>query len=81
VAILRQGEIIEALLRNLSASGALIEVAEDLREGQGVHIRISSNSEEIRAEVVRRDVSGGYALRFSTPLAEPLPVTSGPGKN
>jgi phosphohistidine swiveling domain-containing protein len=84
VALLRQGELVGALLRDLSVSGALIEVDEDLKEGQGVHIRISADREEVRAEVVRRDPSGGYALEFKTPLAGPLPalpLEGGPGKN
>jgi YidC/Oxa1 family membrane protein insertase len=78
VALLRQGQIIEAILRNLSQSGALVESEGTLEEGQGVRIRISSDTEEVSAEVVRRDASGGYALRFTTPIADPA---GGPAKN
>ena len=72
------------MLRNLSESGALIDAESKLEEGQGVRIRISADAEEVRAEVVRRDPSGGYALQFTTPIAAPKPPhdqDEGPGKN
>jgi hypothetical protein len=81
VALLKQGEIIEAILRNLSRTGALVDVEEELEAGQGLSIKISTDGEEVRAQVVRRDASGGYALHFSTPLAGPLPQDEGPGRN
>jgi phosphohistidine swiveling domain-containing protein len=84
VALLRQGESIEAILRNLSRTGALVEVCEELETGQGIYIRISADGEEVRAEVVRRDSSGRYALHFTTPLAGSFPqydLQEGPVKN
>ncbi|MBI4601393.1 MAG: YidC/Oxa1 family membrane protein insertase [Planctomycetes bacterium] len=81
VALLRQGEIIEALLRNLSRTGALVESDEELEAGQGLSIRISQEGQEIHARVVRRDGSGGYALDFATPLQGPLPGEEGVGTN
>ncbi len=81
VALLKQGEIIEAILRNLSRTGALVDVEEELEAGQGLSFKISTDGEEVCARVVRRDESGGYALHFATPLAGPLPQDEGPGRN
>ena len=73
VALLWRERIIDAFLRDLSESGALVEVGESLEEGQGVGIRISPDREEVRAEVVRRDSSGGYGLAFEGPVGR-LPL-------
>jgi hypothetical protein len=72
VAVSLHDRVIAAFLRELSEFGALVEVGETLEEGQRVGIRISPDAEEVRAEVVRRDPSGGYGLAFERPL-ERLP--------
>jgi YidC/Oxa1 family membrane protein insertase len=72
VLLLRDQKIFHGLLRDLSETGALVEVGEALEEGQGIGIRISPDGEAVRAEVVRRDPSGGYGLAFERPL-EGLP--------
>ena len=84
VALSKQGETIDAILRNLSRTGALIEVGEELETGQGIHLRISSDTEEVRAEVVRKDASGRYGVHFTTPFGGPFPPydpQEGPVKN
>jgi hypothetical protein len=70
VALLRQGEIVQAILRNLSQTGALVEAEDVLETGQRLTIKISRDGEGVRAQVVRRDSGGGYALQFATPLEQ-----------
>jgi hypothetical protein len=60
--------VLGAVLRDLSESGALVEVGEALEQGQGVGLSISPDRQEVRAEVVRRDSSGGYGLAFESPM-------------
>jgi phosphohistidine swiveling domain-containing protein len=74
VSVMRHGALIEAVLRDLSRSGALIELNEELMQGEDVDIRISTGGGELRAQVIRHDASGGYGLRFSTPLGELPPA-------
>jgi phosphohistidine swiveling domain-containing protein len=75
---LTRGErIVDALLLNVSRSGALVETSAELQAGQLVSIRMDGDG-EVEAEVLRRDGSG-YALRFRVPLSAFTPPDgSGP---
>jgi hypothetical protein len=59
---------VDALLLNVSRTGALVETSAELEAGQVVSIRMDGNG-EVEAEVLRRDGSSGYALRFRAPLS------------
>ena len=77
-ALTRQGELMEALVRNLSRTGALIEVKEELSAGQGVSLQIEPDGPSVPAEVIRRNAPGSYAIQFAKPLSS-LPPGEGNG--
>ena len=84
VSLLRQGQLINAVLRNLNESGALIEVEEELKEGQDVEVLISDEAGKVEAEVVgvSQNGDGGYEIEFQMPIASPLLKTGhGPKKS
>src|SRR5262249_23411700 len=63
----------DGVLRDLRESGALVEVGEEVGEGQGVSIRTAPDREEVPAKVVRRDSSGRFGLAFERLLAKLSP--------
>jgi rifampicin phosphotransferase len=58
---------LDVLLRNVSRTGALVETDAALEAGQAVRIRIDGDG-EVEAEVLRREGTCTYALRFRTQL-------------
>jgi YidC/Oxa1 family membrane protein insertase len=68
VALRQQDAKLQALLVNISVNGALVNSDEELTMGQDVTIQIG-DEEESRAQIVRRDAEGRYALRFEQPIA------------
>ena len=78
-ALTRQGELMEALVRNLSRTGALIEVKEELTAGQGVALQIEPGGPSVPGEVIRRNAPGSYAIQFAKPLSNLPGASNGNG--
>ncbi len=70
VAMVMQGQIIEALLRTFSSTEAIVDVQDqELKVGQGLSITLPGhNGKVVEARVLRRHKSGGYAISFKKPL-------------
>ena len=64
------GVAVEASLCDVSQSGAGIELADDLPEGQRVVLQISGLKADIHAAVIRKDTGNRYGLQFVMPLKE-----------
>lgn len=66
----KDGVAVEASLCDVSYSGACIELADDLPEGQRIVLRISNSKADIAAAVIRKDAANRYGLQFVIPLKE-----------
>ena len=65
-----EGVTLEACLCDIGHSGACIELADDLPEGQSVVLRISNIKADIDAAVIRKDPASRYGLQFVMPLKD-----------
>jgi len=65
--LVRQGAILDALVHDLSSTGALVSTEGLLESGQDVVLSLPE-AESLEAEVVRHDEDGRYALRFTRPV-------------
>ncbi|HVR73862.1 MAG TPA: PEP/pyruvate-binding domain-containing protein [Planctomycetota bacterium] len=72
VALWRQGTVLSAILRNLSRTGALIEVDGEVEAGTRFSLKFLGHG-AVEAEVVRKEPSGAYALHFTGEFAGPFP--------
>jgi phosphoenolpyruvate synthase/pyruvate phosphate dikinase/rhodanese-related sulfurtransferase len=81
VVLRRQHRLIEAMLKDISRTGALVvldgDEGADLALGQEVTVKVVEAGEEFEATVVREDTPGTYGLCFSAPYGE----LGGPGLN
>lgn len=81
VALEHQGKVLEALLRNISTTGALLSVEKELADGEKLALRLPSAKSPVQGKVVRRERSGDYAIRFNKPVAEHGLPQDGPSRN
>lgn len=70
VVLEKDGVAVEACLCDVSLSGARIQLADNLPEGQSVVLRISGMKADIAAAVIRKDTADRYGLQFVMPLKE-----------
>lgn len=70
VVLEKDGVAVEACLCDVSQSGARIQLADDLPEGQSVVLRISGMKADITAAVIRKDTADRYGLQFVMSLKE-----------
>lgn len=68
--LLRQDEILEAIVVNVSRNGATVSTDRDLVPGQDLKVVLDESETEILARVVSRRAPGQYSLRFEKPLGE-----------
>ena len=68
--LLRQDEILEAMVVNVSRSGAMVSTDTDLVPGQDLKFVLAESDTEIQAKVVGRKAPGRYSIRFEKPLEE-----------
>jgi CRP-like cAMP-binding protein len=66
----KEGVALEACLCDVSHTGACVELAHELPEGQRVVLRISNLRADIAAAVIRKDPANRYGLQFVLPLKE-----------
>ena len=68
--ILRQDEILEAMVVNVSRNGAMVATKKDLLPGQDLKVVLADSDTKIRARVIARKAPGQYSIRFEKPLEE-----------
>ena len=68
--LLRQDEILEAMVVNVSRSGAMVSTDTDLVPGQDLKFVLAESDTEIQAKVIGRKAPGHYSIRFEKPLEE-----------
>jgi phosphohistidine swiveling domain-containing protein len=68
--ILRQDEILEAMVVNVSRNGAMVATKKDLLPGQDLKVVLADSDTKIRARVIARKAPGQYTIRFEKPLEE-----------
>ncbi|MCP5116936.1 MAG: hypothetical protein GY953_39425 [bacterium] len=68
VSLLRDGQKINAVFSNLSKSGGLIEVHQDLEQGQSFLVDIPRLEQPVEAQVMRKSDDSHYGVRFTYPL-------------
>ena len=68
--LLRQDEILDAMVVNVSRSGAMVSTDKDLVPGQDLKFVMDESDTEIQAKVVGRKAPGRYSIRFDKPLGE-----------
>ena len=68
--LLRQDEILEAMVVNVSRNGAMDSTQQDLLPGQDLKIVLAESDTKIRARVIARKAPGQYSIRFEEPLEE-----------
>ena len=68
--VIIDGQETEALLSDLSHSGALVKMNAQLKPGQSLILRITKGSGSIHAEVVRSHTDNHYGVRFDEPVSD-----------
>lgn len=68
--LLRQDEILEAMVVNVSRNGATVFTDRDLVPGQDLKVVLDESETEIKAKVISRRAPGKYSLRFDKPLGK-----------
>lgn len=64
------GQHTAARLTDISRTGALVETDEDLTPGQSLTVPIPEAGTEIHVQIVRRDMAGGYGVRFTRHISD-----------
>jgi len=81
ISLVFQGRIVEAMLMDISATGALVDAPLEIQAGQSVHIQIPLHGEAVQGEIVRREGAKSYGIRFSKPIPHLPQDGGGPVKN